>query len=95
MLPRRGRASWNQHFQQKTDRARVSESCPDQIHWRAANETRNEHLRGLPKECQWIGNLNDISAAHNADAVAHRHRFDLVMGQIFLAYRDAAYADRT
>src|SRR3954454_9134674 len=59
----------------------------DQVHRRRADEARGEGGGGLTVELFRRAVLLDMAVAHQDDAIGHRHRLGLVMGDI--NHRDA------
>ena len=60
----------------------VRELSLDEVHRRAADEARDEQVRGPVEDDLWIARLLQQAAAHDGDAVAHRHRLDLVVRDV-------------
>jgi hypothetical protein len=54
----------------------------EEVHRRAADEARHEQVGGRVVEPHGRVDLLQDAAAHERDAVAHRHRLDLVMGDV-------------
>src|SRR4051794_36252585 len=54
----------------------------NQIHWRGSDELRDERVRGRLVDLARRADLLDFPFAHDGDAMAHRHRFDLVVGYV-------------
>ena len=54
----------------------------DEVHRRAADEARDEEVRGPVEDDLRIAGLLQHTAAHHGDAVAHRHRLDLVVRDV-------------
>src|SRR6185436_14664980 len=53
-----------------------------EAHRRATDEPRYEHVRGMLVHGPRIADLREHTAAHHHDAVAHRHRLDLVVRHV-------------
>ena len=54
----------------------------EQVHLRAADEAGHEQVRRLVEQQLRIGDLLEPALAQHRDAVAHRHRLDLVVGDV-------------
>ena len=54
----------------------------DEVHRRAADEAADEEVHRAVVELLRIGDLLQLALAHHGDAVAHRHRLDLVVGDV-------------
>src|SRR5579883_2167503 len=54
----------------------------DEVHRRIAEEARDEGGGGIAVDGQRLSDLHDLALVHDADAMAHRHRLDLVVGDI-------------
>ena len=52
------------------------------VHRRRAEETRDEHARRTAIDLERRADLRDPAVVHDADAVAERHRLDLVVGDV-------------
>ena len=63
-------------------RAALDEHPLDQVHARAAEEVRHERVGRPGVERLGRGHLLQPALAHDGDAVAHRHRLDLVVGDV-------------
>src|SRR5260370_4483717 len=53
-----------------------------EVHRRTADEASNEEIFRLPVKSQRIGYLHDETVAHDANAITHGHRLNLVMGNV-------------
>ena len=62
--------------------ARASSSAGNQVHFGATDEAGDEGVFRPFIERDRIGHLHDVALLHHADAVAHGHRFGLVVGHI-------------
>lgn len=54
----------------------------DEVHGRAADEAGDEHVRRIVVDGERLVDLHDVAPVHDADAIAHGHGFDLVVGDI-------------
>ena len=54
----------------------------DQVHRRAADEAADEEVHGPVVQLLRLGHLLQLALAHHGDAVAHRHRLDLVVRDV-------------
>ena len=54
----------------------------DEVHLRRADEAGDEQVDGLVVELQRGVDLHQLAEVHHRDAVAHRHRLDLVVGHV-------------
>jgi hypothetical protein len=54
----------------------------EEVHRRAADEVRDEAVGGPFVERDRVGRLFDVARPHDDDAVGHRHRLDLVVGDV-------------
>ena len=54
----------------------------EQVHRRSADEAGHEEVRGPVVESLRLVDLLEDALAHHRDAVAHRHRLDLVVGDV-------------
>ena len=54
----------------------------DEVHRRAADETRDELVDGIAVDRQGVGNLLCDAVLHDDDAATHRHRLDLVVRHV-------------
>ena len=61
---------------------RAAEPRLDHVHRRRADEAADEEVDGPVVELLRIGDLLELALAHHRDAVAHRHRLDLVVGDV-------------
>ena len=62
----------------------------DEIHRRAADEARHEQVHGPVEDDLRIAGLLQDAAAHHRDAVAHRHRLDLVVRDVDRRHAEVA-----
>ena len=53
-----------------------------QIHRRVAEKTRDKRVRGFSVHIQRAPDLNHVALVHDADAIAHGHRLDLIVGHV-------------
>ena len=61
---------------------RAAEPGLDHVHRRRADEAADEEVDGPVVELLRVGDLLELALAHHRDAVAHRHRLDLVVGDV-------------
>ena len=54
----------------------------DHVHRRTADEAADEEVDRAVVERLRVGDLLKLALAHDRDAVAHRHRLDLVVGDV-------------
>jgi len=54
----------------------------EEIHARAADETRDEEVRRTCVELGWVRDLLELAKAHHGDAVAEGHRLDLIVRDV-------------
>jgi hypothetical protein len=68
---------------QQDELAVLAEERPlEQVHRRAADERGDEEVRRPLEDGLRHVDLLDLALAHDDDAVAHRHRLDLVVGDV-------------
>ncbi len=63
-------------------RAAVGERRLDEVHRRRADEGGDEEVRGLLVDLERRPHLLELAVLHDGDAVAHRHRLDLVVRDV-------------
>src|SRR5579862_669373 len=61
---------------------REGELALDQVHRRRADETGDEAVGGTVVDVLRSVDLLEQTVAHDSDAIAHRHRLDLIVGDI-------------
>ena len=62
----------------------------DHVHRRAADEAADEEVDGAVVERLRVGDLLELALAHDGDAVAHRHRLDLVVRDVDRRHAEVA-----
>ena len=58
------------------------DACLQHVHRRTSDEAAHEHVQRPVVEILGRGDLLQLALAHDRDAVAHRHRLDLVMRDV-------------
>ncbi|GAB1362791.1 hypothetical protein MASR1M32_20270 [Rhodobacter sp.] len=61
-------------------KTRAVKAGRDQVHRRRGKELRHEGIGGIGIDLKRRADLFDMAVPHDADAVAHGHRLDMVMG---------------
>jgi hypothetical protein len=62
--------------------AAIGGAAAEQVHRRAADERRDEHVRRRAVDLLRRAELQQVAAVHHGDAVAERHRLDLVVRDV-------------
>jgi len=86
VLARRHRPQLLRHRQAaargRNDRAPVGQGGGEEVHRRRADEAGDEQVDRLLVDLERRAHLLQLAALHHGDAVAHRHRLDLVVGDV-------------